>query len=57
LHLADFAIGRPLFPARGPHRRSGSQLLSSVAELPVQFSDDAKHKQQAEKLLEEISDR
>jgi hypothetical protein len=55
--LADFAIGRPLFPARGPHRRSGSQLLSSVAELPVQFSDDAKHKQQAEKLLEEIIDR
>jgi hypothetical protein len=32
-------------------------LLRSIAELPVQFSDDAKHKQQAMQLLEEIKDR
>ena len=31
--------------------------LSSIRSLPVQFSDDAKHKQKAEELLEEIKDR
>lgn len=32
-------------------------MLSSVRNLPVQFSDDAKHKQKAEELLEEIKSR
>jgi tetratricopeptide (TPR) repeat protein len=32
-------------------------LLKSVAELPIQFSDDAKHKKAAEQLLEEIKER
>jgi tetratricopeptide (TPR) repeat protein len=32
-------------------------LLSSIRELPVQFSDDARHKQKAEELLEEIKER
>lgn len=32
-------------------------LLKSVAELPGQFSDDGRHKQKAEQLLEEIKDR
>ena len=32
-------------------------LLSSIRNLPVRFSDDAKHKQKAEELLEEIKDR
>jgi tetratricopeptide (TPR) repeat protein len=31
--------------------------LISVRELPNQFSDDAKHKQKAEQLLEEIKER
>src|SRR5947208_1470314 len=33
------------------------KFLVSVRELPVQFSDDAKHKQKAEQLLEEIKER
>ena len=32
-------------------------LLKSTPELPIQFSDDAKNKQKAEQLLEEIKDR
>ena len=32
-------------------------LLKSIGELPVQFSDDAKHKQQALVMLEELKDR
>ena len=32
-------------------------LLKSIPELPVQFSDDAKLKQKAEQLFEEIKDR
>jgi len=32
-------------------------LLKSIAELPVQFSDDAKHKQTAAQMLEELKDR
>jgi tetratricopeptide (TPR) repeat protein len=32
-------------------------LLRSIPDLPIQFSDDAKHKQKAEQLLEEIKDR
>ena len=33
------------------------KFLVSVRELPIQFSDDAKHKQKAEQLLEEIKER
>jgi len=32
-------------------------FLTSIGELPIQFSDDAKHKQKAEQLLEEIRGR
>ena len=32
-------------------------VLRSIPELPIQFSDDAKHKQKAEQLLDEIKDR
>lgn len=32
-------------------------FLVSIRELPIQFSDDAKHKQKAEQLLEEIKQR
>jgi tetratricopeptide (TPR) repeat protein len=31
--------------------------LVAIRELPIQFSDDAKHKQRAEQILEEIKDR
>ena len=31
--------------------------LSSIRELPIQFSDDVRHKQKAEELLEEIKER
>ena len=31
--------------------------LAAVRELPIQFSDDARHKRRAEELLEEIKDR
>jgi tetratricopeptide (TPR) repeat protein len=33
------------------------QSLTSVRELPIKFSDDAKHKEKAEELLEEIKER
>ena len=33
------------------------ELLRSIPDLPIQFSDDNKHKQQAAQLLAEISDR
>jgi len=32
-------------------------LLESIAELPVKFSDDGKHKQKAQELLEDIKNR
>jgi tetratricopeptide (TPR) repeat protein len=32
-------------------------MLRSIAELPVQFSDDARHKQNAAQLLDEIKER
>lgn len=32
-------------------------LLASIRELPVRFSDDSKHKQKAEQMLAELSDR
>jgi tetratricopeptide (TPR) repeat protein len=31
--------------------------LAAIRELPIQFSDDAKHKRRAEQILEEIKDR
>ncbi|HEX9144461.1 MAG TPA: hypothetical protein VGA09_09335, partial [Candidatus Binatia bacterium] len=31
--------------------------LMAIRELPIQFSDDAKHKQRAEQILEDIKDR
>ena len=36
---------------------SARNFLTSIDTLPVQFSDDAKHKQKAEQLFEEIKDR
>jgi len=32
-------------------------LLKAIPEMPVQFSDDAKNKQKAAQLLDEIKDR
>jgi hypothetical protein len=32
-------------------------MLSSIRNLPVQFSDDAKHKERAQELLEEVASR
>jgi Tfp pilus assembly protein PilF len=32
-------------------------LLKSIPQLPSRFSDDTKHKQKAEQLLEEIKNR
>jgi tetratricopeptide (TPR) repeat protein len=32
-------------------------MLASIRELPIQFSDDPKHKQKAEQMLAEINDR
>ena len=36
---------------------SARSVLTSIGGLPIQFSDDAKHKQKAEQLLEEIKER
>jgi hypothetical protein len=36
---------------------SARSFLTSIAGLPIQFSDDAKNKQKAEQLLEEIKER
>ena len=36
---------------------SARSFLTSIGGLPIQFSDDAKHKQKAEQLLEEIKER
>src|ERR1043166_2622524 len=36
---------------------SARTLLLSIRDLPMQFSDDAKHKQQAEELVAQIKDR
>ena len=35
---------------------SARTLLTSIRELPIQFSDDPRHKQKAEQLLEEIKE-
>jgi tetratricopeptide (TPR) repeat protein len=32
-------------------------LLKSIAEIPIQYSEDAKHKREAEELLDEIKER
>jgi hypothetical protein len=32
-------------------------FLTSIGGLPIQFSDDTKHKRKAEQLLEEIKER
>jgi hypothetical protein len=32
-------------------------MLSSIRNLPVQFSDDTKHKERAQELLEEVASR
>jgi tetratricopeptide (TPR) repeat protein len=50
LELANTYIAVEDFPA-------ARMMLSSIQNLPVQFSDDAKHKQKAEELLEEIKSR
>jgi tetratricopeptide (TPR) repeat protein len=50
LELANTYIAIEDFPA-------ARSMLSSIQDLPVQFSDDAKHKQKAEELLEEIKSR
>jgi tetratricopeptide (TPR) repeat protein len=50
LELANTYIAMEDFVAAGT-------MLSSIRNLPVQFSDDAKHKQKAEELLEEIKSR
>jgi hypothetical protein len=31
--------------------------LAAIPDMPIQFSDDAKHKRRAEQILEEIKDR
>jgi tetratricopeptide (TPR) repeat protein len=36
---------------------SARSFLTSIEPLPIQFSDDAKHKQKAEQLFKEIKDR
>lgn len=36
---------------------SARSFLTSIERLPIQFSDDPKHKQKAEQLLKEIEDR
>jgi len=36
---------------------SARELLKSIAELPAKFSDDGRHKQKAEEMLEMIKDR
>jgi tetratricopeptide (TPR) repeat protein len=36
---------------------SARNLLASIRKLPIQFSDDARHKKEAEELLEQIKDR
>jgi thioredoxin-like negative regulator of GroEL len=35
---------------------SARNLLASIRKLPIQFSDDARHKKEAEELLEQIKD-
>ena len=50
LELANTYLAMEDFPA-------ARTMLSSIRNLPAQFSDDAKHKQKAEELLEEIKSR
>jgi tetratricopeptide (TPR) repeat protein len=37
-------------------RQQARVMLQSISDLPIQFSDDAKHKEKAAQLLEEIKD-
>jgi tetratricopeptide (TPR) repeat protein len=50
LELANTYMAMEDFPA-------ARTMLSSIRNLPIQFSDDAKHKQKAEELLEEVASR
>jgi tetratricopeptide (TPR) repeat protein len=50
LELANTYMGMEDFQA-------ARTMLSSIRNLPIQFSDDAKHKQKAEELLEEVASR
>lgn len=50
LELARSHVAKSDWPA-------ARALLKAIPELPVQFSDDAKHKQKAAQLLDEIKDR
>ena len=50
LELANTYLAMEDFPA-------ARTMLSSIRNLPVKFSDDAKHKQKAEELLEEVASR
>jgi FimV-like protein len=50
LELANTYIAMEDYPA-------ARTMLSSIRNLPVQFSDDAKHKERAQELLEEVASR
>jgi tetratricopeptide (TPR) repeat protein len=50
LELANTYMAMEDFPA-------ARSMLSSIRNLPVKFSDDAKHKQKAQELLEEVASR
>src|ERR687897_446621 len=50
LELANTYMAMEDFPA-------ARTMLSSIRNLPVKFSDDARHKQKAEELLEEVASR
>jgi tetratricopeptide (TPR) repeat protein len=50
LELANTYMAMEDFPA-------ARTMLSSIRNLPVKFSDDAKHKQKAQELLEEVASR
>jgi tetratricopeptide (TPR) repeat protein len=50
LELANTYMAMEDFPA-------ARTMLSSIRSLPVKFSDDAKHKQKAQELLEEVASR
>ena len=52
--VSRLELGKSYLAAENWHLARNS--LSSIRELPIQFSDDARHKQKAEELLEEIKD-
>jgi len=53
--VSRLELGKSYLAAENWHLARNS--LSSIRELPIQFSDDARHRQKAEELLEEIKDR